>query len=113
MIASVSWAKRGEKTSEFALLKCLGLSRRSLYFQLVGEILLSVGFAWLLTWILVFPAGQIMSQRFLDADLMFPPLNLMAGYFFVLSFACIAIYMLVNQSLTRKSAKELFQEDSL
>ncbi len=113
VIASVSWAKRGEKTSEFALLKCLGLSRRSLYFQLVGEILLSVGFAWLLTWILVFPAGQIMSQRFLDADLMFPPLNLMAGYFFVLSFACIAIYMLVNQSLTRKSAKELFQEDSL
>ncbi len=113
VIAAVTWAKRGEKTSEFALLKCLGLGRRALIGQLFGEILIGVSFAWILTWTLVLPAAQIISRQFFNSDMAFPNADEAIFFVGVISISCIFLYMILNFSLSQKSARELFQENEI
>ena len=102
VLAAVSWAKRSEKSSEFALLKCLGVNNSTLGFQLISEIVFSVFFAWILTWILVLPVAQLISAKFLSADLTLPSLQLSLSYILGLSSICIIIYLAINIGLVKK-----------
>ena len=113
VLAAVSWAKRSEKSAEFALLKCLGLTKIDLRKQLVAEICLSIGFAWLLTWILVLPSAQFISLRFFSADISLPEWSVVGAYTIGLSAVCFIIYMALNIGLTQKSTSELFQENEI